>query len=72
MCIPTHLRVRFCTHCSSFLMALLCSRMAADAERLSSDAALQQEVSDSELVGMDDRLQEEGNWLLMFPVSSLI
>lgn len=53
-------------------MALLCSRMAADAARLSSDAALQQEASDSALVGMDDRLQEEGNWLLMFPVSSLI
>lgn len=46
--------------------------MAADAARLSSDAVLQQEVSDSALVGMDDRLQEEGNWLLMFPVSSLI
>lgn len=46
--------------------------MVMDADRLSSDAVLQQEVSDSELVGMDDRLQEEGNWLRMFPVSSLI
>lgn len=70
--LKTHLRVLFCTHCSSFLMALLCSRMAMDADRLSSDAVLQQEGSDSEPVGMDDRLQEEGNWLRMFPVSSLI
>lgn len=69
---PTHLRVRFCTHCNSFLMALLCSRMAADAERRSSDAVLQKDVSDSELVGIEDRLQEEGNWLRIFPVSSLI
>lgn len=67
---PTHLRVRFCTHCSSFLMALLCSRMAADAERCCS--MLQKDVSDSKPVGMEDRLEEEGNWLRMFPVSSLI
>ena len=68
----THLRVRFCTHCSSFLMALLCSRMAVDADCLSSDGVLQRDASESELVGMDDRLEEEGYWLLMFPVSSLI
>lgn len=53
-------------------MALLCSRVAADAARLSSEAALQQDASDSELVGMDDRLQEDGKWPRMFPVSSLI
>lgn len=70
--IPTHLRVRFCTHCSSFLMALLCSRMAADVERCCSEATLQKDASDSKLVGMEDRLQEDGNWLRMFPVSSLI
>lgn len=46
--------------------------MAADAERRSSDAVLQKDVSDSELVGIEDRLQEEGNWLRIFPVSSLI
>lgn len=68
----THLRVRFCTHCSSFLMALLCSRMAVDADCLSSDGVLQRDASESELVGIDDKLEEEGNWLLMFPVSSLI
>lgn len=68
----THLRVRFCTHCRSFLMALLCSRMAVDADCLSSDGVLQKDVSESELVRMDDRLEEEGNWLLMFPVNSLI
>jgi len=45
--------------------------MAAAAACLSPDGALQ-DVSDSELVGMDDRLEEEGNWLLMLPVSSLI
>ncbi len=39
---------------------------------LSSEGVLEWEVSESELVGMDDRLEEEGNWLLMFPVSSLI
>lgn len=39
---------------------------------LSSDGVLEWEVSESELVGMEDRLEEEGNWLLMFPVSSLI
>lgn len=53
-------------------MALLCSRVAAEAERRWSEAAPQKEASDSELVGMEDRLQEEGNWLRMFPVSSLI
>lgn len=68
----THLRVRFCTHCSSFLMALLFSRMAMDAVCLCSDGALPKDVSESELVGMEDRLEEEGNWLRMFPVSSLI
>lgn len=68
----TYLRVRFCTHCSSFLIALLCSRIAVDADCLSSDGVLQKDVSESGLVGMDDRLEEEGNWLLMFPVSSLI
>jgi len=39
---------------------------------LSSEGVLECEVSESELVGMEDRLEEEGNWLLMFPVSSLI
>lgn len=68
----TYLRVRLCTHCSSFLMALLCSRMAVVADCLSSDGVLEKDVSESELVGMDDRLEEDGNWLLMFPVSSLI
>lgn len=29
-------------------------------------------MSESELVGMDDRLEEDGNWFLMFPVSSFI
>ncbi len=53
-------------------MALLCSRIAVDADCLSSDGMLQNDVSESELVGIDDRLVEEGNWLLMFPVSSLI
>lgn len=57
----THLRVRFCTHCSSFLMALPCSRMAVDADCLSSDGVLHKDVSESELVGMDDRLEVEGN-----------
>lgn len=46
--------------------------MAADAEQRSSDAVLQKDASDSELVGIEDRLQEEGNWLRIFPVSSLI
>lgn len=46
--------------------------MAVDADCLSPDGVLQQDASESELVGMDDRLDEEGNWLLMFPVSSLI
>lgn len=72
MTYNTYLRVRFCTHCSSFLMALLCSRMTEDASCLSSDGMLHKDVSESELVGIDDRLVEEGNWLLMFPVSSLI
>lgn len=65
--MATHLRVRFCTHCSSFLMALVGSRRSSAAA-----AALQKDASDSELEGMEDRLQEEGNWLRMFPVSSLI
>lgn len=53
-------------------MALLCSRRAAEAARRSSDAALQKDASESELVGMEDRLQEEGKRLRMLPVSSLI
>ncbi len=53
-------------------MALLCSRMAVHADCLSFDGGMQNDVSESELVGIDDRLQDEGNWLLMFPVSSLI
>lgn len=53
-------------------MALPCSRMAVDADCLSSEGVLQKDVSESELVGMDDRLEEEGNWLLMLPVNSLI
>lgn len=40
--------------------------------RLSSEGVLEWEVSESELVGMEERLEEEGNWLFMFPVSSLI
>lgn len=52
-------------------MALPWSRMATE-QRRSSDGVLEWDVSESELVGMDDRLEEEGNWFLMFPVSSLI
>ena len=40
--------------------------------RRSSEGVLEWEVSESELVGMEDRLEVEGNWLRMFPVSSLI
>lgn len=39
---------------------------------LSSDGVLDCDMSESELVGMDDRLEEDGNWFLMFPVSSFI
>lgn len=38
----------------------------------SSDGVLDSDMSESELVGMDDRLEVDGNWFLMFPVSSLI
>lgn len=53
-------------------MALVFSRMAAAADGFSSDGGLLKDASESELVGMDDRLDVEGNWLRMFPVSSLI
>lgn len=53
-------------------MALLFSLMAVAADCRSSDGVLLKDVSESELVGMDDKLDEEGNWLRMFPVSSLI
>lgn len=46
--------------------------MVAAADCRSSDGVLLKDVSESELVGMDDKLDEEGNWLRMFPVSSLI
>jgi hypothetical protein len=39
---------------------------------LSSEGVLEWELSESELVGSEERLEDEGNWLLMFPVSSLI
>ena len=52
-------------------MTFPCSRMAIEG-RLSSEGVLEWEVSESELVGMEERLEEEGNWLLIFPVSSLI
>lgn len=52
-------------------MALPWSLMATE-HRLSSEGVLEWDVSESELVGMDERLEEEGNWFLMFPVSSLI
>lgn len=38
----------------------------------SSDGVLDSDMSESELVGMDDRLEVDGNWFLMFPVSSFI
>lgn len=44
----------------------------ATEQRLSSEGVLEWDVSESELVRMDERLEEEGNWFLMFPVSSLI
>lgn len=69
---PTHFRVLLWIHCSSFFMALLFSLMAVAADCRSSDGVLLKDVSESELVGMDDKLDEEGNWLRMFPVSSLI
>jgi len=53
-------------------MALLCSCMAAAAAGLSSGGVPPRGASPSEPVGMDDRLEDEGNWLRMFPVSSLI
>jgi len=53
-------------------MALLFSLMAAAADGLSSDGVLLWDMSESELLGMDERLDEDGNWLRMFPVSSLI
>lgn len=68
----THFLVFLCTHCSSFLMALVFSLMAAAADGFSSDGVPPKDASESELVGMEDRLDVEGNWLRMFPVSSLI
>lgn len=53
-------------------MALLFSLMVMAADCRSSDGELLKDVSESELVGMDDKLDEDGNWLRMFPVSSLI
>lgn len=53
-------------------MALLFSLMVVAADGFSSDGVLLKDASESELVGMDDRLDMEGNWLRMFPVSSLI
>lgn len=43
-----------------------------DANCPSSDGMLPTDASESELVGIDEKLEEEGNWHLMFPVSSLI
>lgn len=53
-------------------MALLFSFMAVEADCTSLDGELQRGASKSALVVMDDRLEEDGNWLLMFPVNSFI
>ncbi|TNN27585.1 hypothetical protein EYF80_062269 [Liparis tanakae] len=64
-----HLRVLFWTHCSSLLMALPCSRMAAAAAAAGlSSGGVPRGASPSEAGGMDDRLEDEGNWLRMFPL----
>lgn len=46
--------------------------MAVAADCRSSDGVLLKDMSESELAGMDDKLDVEGNWLRIFPVNSLI
>lgn len=52
--------VRLWTHCRSVLMAFPWP-LGATVGFLSSEGVLEWDVSESELVGMDDRLEEDGN-----------